>query len=74
MRMRRSGGESLLLDMIRGERREIHQYLPSAPEEIRKVLEKRGRNMREDEEERLVRISNENGINIEAQNSFSMAV
>jgi hypothetical protein len=60
--------------MIRGERREVQQYLPSAPEEIRQLLERRGRNMREDEEKRLARISNENGINIESEYSFSMAV
>jgi hypothetical protein len=60
--------------MIRGDRREIQQYLPSAPEVVRKLLEKRERNMREDEEERLVRITNENGVNIEAEFSFSTAV
>jgi hypothetical protein len=34
------GGKKPALDMIRGDRREIQTYLPSAPEEIRKLLEK----------------------------------
>ena len=52
------------LEMVKGERREIIDYMPNAPEEIRGILEKRGKNMREDEEERLTRICTENGISV----------
>jgi hypothetical protein len=62
------------LELIKGERREVIEYMPSAPEEIRELLERRGKNMREDEEERLTRICTDNGISVESEYTFSTAV
>jgi hypothetical protein len=62
------------LELIKGERREVIEYMPAAPEEIRELLERRGKNMREDEEERLTRICTENGISVESEYTFSTAV
>jgi hypothetical protein len=62
------------LELIKGERREVIEYMPVAPEEIRELLERRGKNMREDEEERLARICTENGISVESEYTFSTAV
>jgi hypothetical protein len=56
------------------DRRELIVHTPKEPEEIGKLLEKRGRIGENEEEERENRRSVENGVSVEAEYTFCSAV
>jgi hypothetical protein len=60
--------------MVRGDRRELIVYTPREPEEIGKLLAKRGRIGENEDEERENRKSVENGVSVEAEYKFSSAI
>jgi hypothetical protein len=62
------------LEMIRGERREIKVSVPTEPEEIGRIMENRRKVGDILEEERQSRKSSENGVSIEGEYTFSMAI
>jgi hypothetical protein len=71
---RQRGGDRRVLEMVRGDRRELIVYAPRETEEISKLLEKRGRTGENEDEERESRKSTENGVSVEAEYTFSSAI
>jgi hypothetical protein len=71
---RQRGGQRRILEMVRGDRRELIVYTPKEPEEIGKLLEKRGRIGENEEEKRENRKIVENGVPVEAEYTFCSAI